>query len=95
MKRSGPDVARTLDTQIRNLLRDVPRGRFRERARKERPFAEKRDMLGGFAQSTLRLNQGLGRPSGVERGNDPSARDAFRRVSAAFSKRRMMRRFIA
>jgi predicted transport protein len=26
----------------------------------DRPFAEKRDMPGGFAQSTLRLNQGLG-----------------------------------
>ena len=33
----------------------------------DRPFAEKRDMEGGFAQSPLRLNQGLAHLENLER----------------------------
>ena len=37
----------------------------------DRPFAEKRDMKGGFKESPLRLNEGLGEPGPLERGRDP------------------------
>lgn len=38
----------------------------------DRPFAEKRDMRGGFAESPLRLNQGLGQ---VQRWDEETIRD--------------------
>ena len=44
----------------------------------DRPFAEKRDMEGGFAQSPLKLNTGLGK---VERWNEDAIRERAARLA--------------
>lgn len=44
----------------------------------DRPFVEKRDMKGGFAESPLRLNKGLGE---LNNWNEDSIRDRARRLS--------------
>ena len=45
----------------------------------DRSFAEKRDMKGGFAESPLRLNQGL---QGLERWTEDSIRDRASRLAS-------------
>ncbi|MFH1931750.1 MAG: DUF262 domain-containing protein [Pseudomonadota bacterium] len=44
----------------------------------DRPFAEKRDMQGGFKESPLRLNQGLGQ---IEHWNEETIRNRAQRMS--------------
>ncbi len=54
----GPDWERVHSTWLHTLGNLTLTGYNSEYA--DRPFAEKRDMVGGFAQSPLRLNDGLG-----------------------------------
>lgn len=54
----GPDWERVQKTYLHTLGNLTLTGYNSEYS--DRSFAEKRDMEGGFAQSTLRLNQGLG-----------------------------------
>ena len=54
----GPDWERVQKKYVHTLGNLTLTGYNSEYS--DRPFVEKRDMTGGFAQSTLRLNQGLG-----------------------------------
>jgi uncharacterized protein with ParB-like and HNH nuclease domain/predicted transport protein len=54
----GPEWERVQKTYVHTLGNLTLTGYNSEYS--DRPFVEKRDMTGGFAQSTLRLNQGLG-----------------------------------
>ncbi|MFO8012449.1 MAG: DUF262 domain-containing protein [Phycisphaerae bacterium] len=73
----GPEWHRIQETYLHTLGNLTLTGYNSEYS--DRPFAEKRDMQGGFAESPLRLNQGLG---GVQKWTETAIIDRGKRLAA-------------
>ncbi len=78
----GPEWERIQQTWLHTLGNLTLTGYNSEYS--DRPFAEKRDMTGGFKESPLRLNEGLG-------GSTPGTRPRSRRVPGELAERRVRR----
>ena len=73
----GPEWKRVWQTYLHTLGNLTLTGYNSEYS--DRPFAEKRDMKGGFAESPLRLNQGLGK---LEHWTEENIRQRSERLAA-------------